>query len=39
MFINIGRGSAVNEDDLIDYVKRGKILGAGLDVTSQEPLP
>lgn len=38
-FINIGRGSTVNEQELIMALKEGKIAGAGLDVFSSEPLP
>ncbi|KAB7669384.1 D-2-hydroxyacid dehydrogenase [Bacillus sp. B1-b2] len=38
-FINIGRGGLVKEDDLIDALETGEILGAGLDVFEKEPLP
>lgn len=38
VFINLGRGSAVVEEDLIKILKEKKILGASLDVTQQEPL-
>lgn len=37
VFINIGRGSTVNEDDLIAALKDGTILAAGLDVFADEP--
>lgn len=37
-FINIGRGEIVKEDDLIEALTRGEILGAGLDVFEKEPL-
>jgi len=37
--INIGRGGTVDENDLIDALKSGKIAGAGLDVFANEPLP
>ena len=37
--VNIGRGPIVNEADLIEALKAGKIAGAGLDVFEQEPLP
>ena len=37
--INISRGSVVNQDDLVEALRSGKIRGAGLDVTTPEPLP
>ena len=37
-FINIGRGEIVKEDDLIDALENGELLGAGLDVFETEPL-
>ncbi len=37
--VNIGRGSLVDQDALIKALKEGWIGGAGLDVTSPEPLP
>ncbi|CAK9435465.1 uncharacterized protein LODBEIA_P01920 [Lodderomyces beijingensis] len=36
--INIGRGSIVDEDALVQGLERGKVLFAGLDVFEQEPL-
>jgi len=39
VFINIGRGSAVEEDDLIKVLKERLIHGAALDVFKTEPLP
>ena len=39
IFINISRGSLVNQDALVRAVKNGYIAGAGLDVTDPEPLP
>lgn len=37
--INIARGSLIDEAALIDALQQGRIAGAGLDVTSIEPLP
>ena len=36
-FVNVCRGSVVNEKDLIEALEKGKIRGAGLDVFEQEP--
>jgi phosphoglycerate dehydrogenase-like enzyme len=38
-FMNIGRGSIVDEPALIEALRNGKIRGAGLDVFETEPLP
>ena len=38
IFVNISRGAVVNEVDLIDALKNGKIDGAVLDVFNTEPL-
>jgi phosphoglycerate dehydrogenase-like enzyme len=38
MLINVGRGTAINEDDLTDALNDGKIAAAALDTTKVEPL-
>lgn len=37
--VNVGRGSAIDEDALADSLNAGKLGGAALDVFSSEPLP
>ncbi len=37
--VNVGRGTAIDQDALINALREGKIAGAGLDVTNPEPLP
>ncbi len=39
LFINVGRGDAVVEEDLIDALENETIAGAYLDVFQEEPLP
>ena len=39
VFINVSRGIVVNQDDLYEALSSGVIWGAGLDVTTPEPLP
>ncbi len=36
-FVNVCRGSVVNEPELIEALQQGKMRGAGLDVFEQEP--
>lgn len=38
IFINVGRGDTVNENDLIAALQNKDIAGAGLDVFEEEPL-
>jgi len=37
--VNTGRGSTVNEMDLVEALRRGSLAGAVLDVLAEEPLP
>lgn len=39
LFVNVGRGSVVDEEKLIEALQQSKIKGAVLDVTQIEPLP
>jgi phosphoglycerate dehydrogenase-like enzyme len=39
VFINVGRGNAVDESALVTALNKGKIAAAVLDVTEKEPLP
>jgi phosphoglycerate dehydrogenase-like enzyme len=38
-FCNVGRGTLLDEDALIDALQTGHLRGAALDVASSEPLP
>ena len=39
LLINVGRGSSVNEKDLIHHLMKNKLFYASLDVFKEEPLP
>ncbi len=39
VLVNIARGDVVQQDALVQALKEGTILAAGLDVTTPEPLP
>ena len=37
--VNVGRGSVIDQNALYDALASGRLAGAGLDVTTPEPLP
>ena len=39
LIVNVGRGSAIDQDALVDALNAGRIAGAALDVMTPEPLP
>lgn len=39
LLVNVGRGSTIDETELIEALRDGHLAGAGLDVFADEPLP
>lgn len=39
LIVNVGRGSAIDQSALVAALHQGHVAGAGLDVTTPEPLP
>ncbi|MDJ0336054.1 NAD(P)-dependent oxidoreductase [Salinibacterium sp. G-O1] len=39
LFVNVGRGATVNETDLMDALRSGRLRAAAIDVMQEEPLP
>ncbi len=37
--VNVGRGSAIDQDALVEALNAGRLFGAALDVVTPEPLP
>lgn len=39
IIVNLARGGIIDQDALVDALREGRLAGAGLDVTTPEPLP
>ena len=39
MILNVGRGTVIDTDALVEQLDEGRFYGVGLDVTAPEPLP
>jgi phosphoglycerate dehydrogenase-like enzyme len=39
IIVNLSRGGVIDQDAMIEALKEGRLAGAGLDVTTPEPLP
>ncbi|MEM9942810.1 MAG: NAD(P)-dependent oxidoreductase, partial [Planctomycetota bacterium] len=37
--INVGRGSVIDTNYLVEFLENGRLAGAGIDVVDPEPLP
>jgi phosphoglycerate dehydrogenase-like enzyme len=38
-FLNVARGTIIDQEALVDALESGKLAGAAIDVTDPEPLP
>ena len=39
VIMNVGRGSAIDQDAMLEAIRSGRLSGAVIDVTAPEPLP
>ncbi|MDN3722276.1 NAD(P)-dependent oxidoreductase [Roseibium salinum] len=39
VLVNLSRGAVIDQDALVEALREGRIAGAGIDVTTPEPLP